>query len=130
MSNPLAAAIEALELAAQKFEILAAAGVELTDGVCPKYSYQEARDAARSARPALAEAEGSVNLPVRWVEQGGSLQSTQLFLGDCYVGCFFDNDGGGVFVEYEPDEVIWAKHVADPDTAKAALLAAVRGDAT
>ena len=130
MSNPLAAAIEALELAAQKFEILAAAGVELTDGVCPKYSYQEARDAARSARTALAEAEGSVNLPVRWVEQGGSLQSTQLFLGDCYVGCFFDNDGGGVFVEYEPDEVIWAKHVADPDTAKAALLAAVRGDAT
>ena len=130
MSNPLAAAIEALELAAQKFEILAAAGVELTDGVCPKYSYQEARDAARSARTALAEAEGSVNLPVRWEMDAEDDGFIVCRLGIMEVGYIERLNRKGVERWRCKIPQYGATFHDTPKAAKAALLAAVRGDAT
>ena len=138
MTNHLTAAVEALEKARSQLDISdqytknerSSCNVSSVAEIQNSHVRDQVNHALAHLRAALAEAEGSVTLPVRWVEEGGSLPSTQLFLGDCYVGCFFDNDDGRVFVEYEPDEVIWAKHVADLDTAKAALLAAVRGETT
>ena len=145
--NPLAAAIEALarEIAGTVLDGLHSEPLEYVlrrgyaaMGLSPSFAAKmclrlaecEVEDQHDSTlRTALAEAEGSVTLPVRW-DNSADGKDADLSIGPISVGCIYYANARSKWVAVAQRINFTSPGHTDIAAAKAALLAAVRGETT